>query len=114
MPVKFSQYINRTVLVSIPALFGDGKCRAYTLRGANANGLWLESDGLSQRLLAGDRQSYVLAGRGAFVPFEHIAGVFLVAEPPAPQPAPGKDVKPPAAPAARAKTQPPAKAPKAR
>jgi hypothetical protein len=101
MPLEFDQHLNRTVLVSIPSLFGDGKCQAYTLRGAGELGLWLESDALTARLLHNaDRQTYALNGQAAFVPFEHIAGVFVPTGTPAEQPPPLPTEKPPAPPAA--------------
>jgi hypothetical protein len=78
MPVKVSQYINRTVLVSIPALFGDGKCRKYMLRGVDDYGLWLDAEHMAERLLGDDKKDYSIVGPGAFVPFAQIAGVLLV------------------------------------
>jgi hypothetical protein len=114
MQTEFDQHLNRTILVSIPALFGDGKCRTYTLRGASEQGLWLESDDLSKRLpLATDRQNYAPAGFGAFIPFHQIAGVYLPTETPSAQPSPGAGDKPPEG-TATAKTQTSTKAARAR
>jgi hypothetical protein len=78
MPAKLNQYLNRTVLVSIPALFPDGKCRAYTLRGVDDHGLWLDSQHMNERLLGDDKKDYTTVGSGAFVPFAQIAGVLFV------------------------------------
>ena len=50
MPQQLSKYLNRNVLVSIPALFDDGRCRAYTLRGVELHGVWLDLDELVTRL----------------------------------------------------------------
>lgn len=114
MPLEFDQHLNRTVLVSIPLLFGDGKCQAYMLRGVDEHGLWLESAALSTRLLHNaDRQTYALNGQAAFVPFEHIAGVFVPAETPSAQPQPppaAAGEKPAAARAAAGSAQTTAKA----
>jgi hypothetical protein len=41
---KLSQYINRTVLISIPSLFADGHARPFKLLGVELHGLWLQSD----------------------------------------------------------------------
>ena len=51
---KISHYLNRTVMVSVPGLFDDGVCRPFTLLGADLNGLWLQSDELTRRLLPHD------------------------------------------------------------
>lgn len=95
MPPKIGQYLGRTVLVSIPALFGDGVGRPYTLAGFELHGLWLQSDDLSQRLLSEETRDLAQAAPVVFVPFAQIAGVLvptaLAAElpPGAPQAEPG-------------------------
>ncbi len=83
MTPKLSHYLNRTVLVSVPALFDDGACRPFTLLGAELHGLWLQSDELTRRLLPGDQQHLAATPAAVFVPFAQIAGV-LVATGPAP------------------------------
>jgi hypothetical protein len=84
MTPKISQFFNRTVMVSIPALFDDGACRPFTLLGAELHGLWLQSDELTRRLLPGDQEHLAATATAAvFVPFAQIAGV-LVATGPAP------------------------------
>jgi hypothetical protein len=78
MTLKLSQFLNKTILVSIPALFEDGACRSYALRGVDLpGGLWLQSDDLSRRLLADDQQVLVSASPVVFVPFAQIAGVLI-------------------------------------
>jgi hypothetical protein len=73
MPPKLRQYLNRSIFVSIPALFEDGKCRAYTLQSIEEDGLWLSSDQLIHRLLPGaDRKSPPV-----FVPAVQIAAIVL-------------------------------------
>ena len=103
MTPKVSQYINRTILVSIPALFDDGQCRAYTLQGVELHGLWLQSEELTERLLPEDKQEYTSASvsLAVFVPFAQIAGV-LVATRTGQVPPVGSE-KPTSTPAARAK-----------
>jgi hypothetical protein len=48
---NITRYLNKTVFVSIPALFEDGACRPFKLLGVEIYGLWLQSDELTQRLL---------------------------------------------------------------
>jgi hypothetical protein len=88
MTPKISQYLNRTVMVSVPALFADGACRPFTLVGVELHGLWLHSDELTRRLLPKDQ--YDLAGMPAavFIPFAQIAGVLVTAGPAPDQPQP--------------------------
>jgi hypothetical protein len=84
MPSNLASYLNKTILVAIPALFDDGVCRPFTLLGAELHGLWLQSDELTQRLLPADKRELGAAAAAAvFVPFAQIAGV-LVAYRPAP------------------------------
>ena len=51
-----ARYLNKTVMVSIPALFDDRACRSFRLVGAELNGLWLQSDELIRILLPEDRR----------------------------------------------------------
>jgi hypothetical protein len=75
MSPKLAGLIGRTILVSIPVLFEDGKARPYRLAGIELHGLWLESSELADRLLqTKTRTSSVLA---AFVPFAQIASVLV-------------------------------------
>jgi hypothetical protein len=86
MTPKVGRFLGRTVLVSIPALFGDGVCRPYKLLGLDLHGLWLESDDLSQRLLSEETRDLAQPAPAVFVPFAQIAAVLvptaLATEPP--------------------------------
>jgi hypothetical protein len=77
MALNVAQHLNKTVLVSIPALFSDGECRAYKLLGVELNGLWLQSDELTDRLLPQDRKDLASRAPMVFVPFAQIAGVLV-------------------------------------
>jgi hypothetical protein len=91
MPPKLKQYLNRTILVSIPALFEDGKCRAYTLHTIEADGLWLSSNTLADRLLPKHKEKTAAAKQLVFVPSAQIAAIVL--------PQPSAQAQPAAAPA---------------
>jgi hypothetical protein len=97
MTPKASQFINKTVLVAIPAVFGDITCRPHTLLGFELSGLWLHSDELNHRLLGEDAEDILASAPVAFVPFTQIAGVVIPTAPLGPPPpgAPGgPDVQP--------------------
>jgi hypothetical protein len=83
VPINISRYLNKTVSVSIPVLFEDGKCRPYTLLGAELNGLWLHSAELTNRLLADDQHDLAALAPIVFVPFAQIAGVLVASGMPA-------------------------------
>jgi hypothetical protein len=105
MTPQLKQYLNRSILVSIPALYEDGRCRAYTLRGFGTDGLWLNSEELVQRLLHENGKSAVAENPLVFVPFAQIAGiVFATVTPAAPTPPP----IPVETPAAASSASPPA------
>ena len=88
MPPKLRQYLNRSILVSIPALFADGKCRAYTLQSIEEDGLWLSSEQLTQRLLPESDHNIAGTAQSVFVPAVQIAAIILPAlTAPAMQPA---------------------------
>jgi hypothetical protein len=73
MPPKLKQYLSRSIFVSIPALFEDGKCRSYTLQSIEEDGLWLSSDQLTHRLLPeADRKA-----QPVFIPAVQIAAIVL-------------------------------------
>lgn len=76
MSPKLAGLIGRTILVSIPVLFEDGKARPYRLAGIELYGLWLESSELADRLLQTEtrKSSSVIA---AFVPFAQIGSVLV-------------------------------------
>jgi hypothetical protein len=77
MPPKLKQYLNRSVLISIPALFEDGKCRSYTLQSIEADGLWLSSNDLAARLLSDRERKIAKTTPLIFVPAVQIAAIFL-------------------------------------
>ena len=85
MTLNVTRYLNKTVFVSIPAIFEDVACRAYKLLGVELNGLWLQSDELTRRLLLEDHRDLASGGPAVFVPFAQIAGVLVAtsATPPA-------------------------------
>ena len=76
MSPKLAGLIGRTILVSIPVLFEDGKARPYRLAGVELYGLWLESSELADRLLQTEtrKSSSVIA---ALVPFAQIGSVLV-------------------------------------
>jgi len=82
MTPRLNQYLNRTVLVSIPSLFEDGACRAYRLIGVEVQGLWLHSEELIRRLASDDTKDYESLAPVVFVPFGQIAGVMLATRSP--------------------------------
>jgi hypothetical protein len=87
MPPRLKQYINRSILVSIPALFEDGKCRDYILQSVEADGLWLSSNALAERLLTeGGRTAQRVPL--VFVPAAQISAIILP-RPAAPMAQPG-------------------------
>ncbi|HUC09579.1 MAG TPA: hypothetical protein VL985_04040 [Stellaceae bacterium] len=88
MTPKIGHYLNRTVMVSVPALFADGICRPFTLLGVELHGLWLQSDELTRRLLPEDKRDLAEMPSAVFVPFAQIAGVLVTAEPAPDQPQP--------------------------
>jgi len=106
MTPKVSQYINKTILVSIPSLFHDGKCRPFKLVGVEMPGLWLQADELASRLLPEAAQNYVDAAPVIFVPLAQIAGVLIPTQQPTAAFAPpvaAESPKAPSAPSAAAK-----------
>ena len=89
MPLALTRYLNQAIFVSIPALFEDGTALPYTLLGAELNGLWLQSEQLTKRLLGDEGHQLALLNPAVFVPFAQIAGVIVATsmpEPPAPEP----------------------------
>jgi hypothetical protein len=79
MVPKLVDYLNQPVLVSIPALYSDAKCRSYLLLGVEMQGLWLQNEDLVSELTSLDTQISVDARTPVFVPFSHIACVVLPA-----------------------------------
>jgi hypothetical protein len=101
MTINFKRYINTTILVSMPTLFHDSKCRPFKLLGVELPGVWLQSEELTTRLLPDQMQQYATAGPAVFVPFAHIAGILVpTARPATTAPAPAATAPAPAATAA--------------
>lgn len=75
MTPNLSKYAGKTILVSIPALSGDIKCRPYILNGIELIGLWLEGDHLSSGFLTDEHRSHASLRWSFFVPFTQIACV---------------------------------------
>lgn len=88
MTPKVGRFLGQTILVSIPALFGDAVCRPYRLLGLELVGLWLQSEDLSARLLPEEARDLAATAPMVFVPFAQIAGVLVPTAPAAP-PSPG-------------------------
>ncbi|MFL9966302.1 hypothetical protein PQR02_35985 [Paraburkholderia sediminicola] len=84
MPPNLARYLNKILFVSIPALFDDGTARPYTLIGAEMNGLWLQSEALTDRLLREDGRDLARMNPAVFVPFAQIAGVLVATSVPSP------------------------------
>ena len=78
MVPKLIDYLRQSVLVSIPALHSDIRCRSYTLVGVELQGLWLQSEELLDDLLDDEAQS-APSSTPVFVPFSQIAGIVLAA-----------------------------------
>jgi hypothetical protein len=77
MPSKLKQYLNHIILVSIPALFQDGRCRPHTLQAIETDGLWLSSDELTARLLPEADHKIAESKQPVFVPAAQIAAIIL-------------------------------------
>ncbi len=89
MVESISRHIGRALLVSIPAVFDDIRCRPCVLIRAEIHGLWLRSDELTRRLAPAEGD-YTAAEPVVFVPFTQIAAVLAPTRAPSP-------VKPPTA-----------------
>jgi hypothetical protein len=77
MKPNLSRYLNKTILVSIPAVFEDGKCRPYKLAGIELVGLWLEGAELANRFLAHEYKTPTPMTWAVFIPFSQIACVAI-------------------------------------
>lgn len=76
MTISLRQYINKTILVSIPSLFESAEARPCRLAALEMQGLWLVAEPLSARVLhQGERQAS--GGEIIFVPFAQIAAISL-------------------------------------
>jgi hypothetical protein len=100
MTQNLTKYVNKTILVSIPALSGDVRCRPYKLTGVELVGLWLQSEGLASGFLGNEYTAHAPTTWAFFVPYSQIACVAVGRMAPA---APADGVTPPAQVKSRAK-----------
>ena len=77
MTQNLTKYVNKTILVSIPALSGDVKCRPYKLTGVELVGLWLQSEQLTSGFLPQDHKAHTQMTWAFFVPYSQIACVAI-------------------------------------
>ena len=82
VPPGISRFLNKTVMVSIPAVFDDRACRPCTLRGVEAIGLWLQSDELTRRLLDDEVRDVADMEPIVLVPFAQVLGIVTPTLPP--------------------------------
>ncbi len=68
-------YLNKSVLVGLPVLFGDVQCRPCRLADITPNGLWLEIEGMAERLIPHEALSFASESLTMFVPFAQISCV---------------------------------------
>lgn len=80
MTPNLTKYVGKAILVSIPALSEDLRCRSYRLIGIELIGLWLEAEDLRGAFLADEHRSHDMVRWSFFVPFTQIACV-AIAEP---------------------------------
>jgi hypothetical protein len=78
MVPRLADHLNQSILVSIPVLHSDVKCRSYILVGVDLQGLWLQSDELL-RDVSDEAENGTPASTPVFVPFSQIASVVLSA-----------------------------------
>jgi hypothetical protein len=81
MAPNLGKYVNKTILVSIPPLSGDIKCRPYKLTGVELIGLWLEGADLAGGFLAHEHASHTRTTWAFFVPYSQIACVAIGSTP---------------------------------
>jgi hypothetical protein len=73
MMPSLANYLNKTVLVSIPALSDDDdQPRPFTLVAIEPCGLWLDIEELADKWLPSDKERPSSSTRAAFVPFAQI------------------------------------------
>jgi hypothetical protein len=113
MSPRLKQFLNHSILVSIPALFEEAKCRLCSLRLVEPGGLWLSSDELTARLMPVVDRSAAGSAPAVFVPAGQIAAVVLPS-PPMPEVQPVPAARPGSPAARRGDTGPAATPPEAR
>ena len=77
MTPNLSGYINKTILVCIPSLAEDGKCRPFTLAAIEMIGLWLEGPLLEECFLTHQHRDSAARDWRFFVPYSQIACVAM-------------------------------------
>jgi hypothetical protein len=77
--MKLAHCLKKTVVVSIPAFFGDDRSRAFTLVDIEPAGLWLASDDLKDRL--GPVQEISAAWTAPVTAFFPFTQIFYVVDP---------------------------------
>ena len=77
--MKLAHCLNKTVVVSIPAFFGDDRPRAFTLVDIEPAGLWLASDDLKDRL--GPADETARAWRSSVTGFFPFSQILYVVDP---------------------------------
>jgi hypothetical protein len=82
MAPNLVKYINKTIMVSIPPLSGDVKCRPYKLTGVELVGLWLEGADLASGFLAHEYKSHTPTTWAFFIPYSQMACVAVGSTPP--------------------------------
>jgi hypothetical protein len=79
MTPRLRQYLNRIILVAVPAIFSDGRCHPYTLHAIEEDGLWLASDALLDRLCPDHESANAVNRPLVYVPSAQIAALILPA-----------------------------------
>lgn len=82
MAPTLSSLLNKAVLVSIPALFGNAQAHSCRLVAAETQGLWLVSDDLSGGVLGESKRKKDVVPQAIFIPFAQIAAVVPVVQAP--------------------------------
>ncbi|HEV2709476.1 MAG TPA: hypothetical protein VGU67_04615 [Edaphobacter sp.] len=75
MTPPLQTYLNKSVLVGLPVLFGDVRCRPCRLVDIAPNGLWLEIEGMAECLIPHEALSFASDSLTMFVPFAQISCV---------------------------------------
>ena len=77
MTPNLGKYVNKTILVSIPALSGDIRCRPYKLTGVELIGLWLDGADLASGFLTHEHKAHTPTTWAFFIPYSQIACVAI-------------------------------------
>jgi len=73
---KLAPCLNKTILVSIPAFFGDDQPQPCTLIDIEISGLWLAGEEIASSLPFDDERPDWLMGVSVFFPFSQIAYLY--------------------------------------